>query len=197
MDVGDNKSRDRDADLFFDSRGKVRGLADVDDSIHRQDYVEWEVTTSSADYPDFDKIYDEFKADNVPTEIGGLAAPVFEAMMLDPTDEDFENEERPQRQILDGGGVSYLFPGSNDQMVLEENPTGTLADWSLLGMPRNLDGDKDPTTDPPQADETVPGDSTADPNWKYEMLPVMVRVSWNSRVLGTMTTDLRTVIAKK
>ena len=49
-------------------------------------------------------------------------------------------------------------------------------------------------------DRSIDGDSTADntnANAVYEMLPVMVRVSWESRILGDMTTDLRTIIAKK
>ena len=172
-------------------------------------YVAQSAIDSIRAYPDFDKIYVAFnanKGDDPPVPLASVwSPPDFAAMMLDPTD------PNGQRQILDGGQVRFLFPGPDNQTVLEENPTGVLVDWSLLGMQhvvnldndpfiqpgRNLDGDKDPTTDPPQAGETAPGDSTADPSWKYEMLPVMVRVSWNSRILGDMTTELRTIIAKK
>lgn len=138
-------------------------------------YVAQSAIDSIRAYPDFDKIYVAFNAntgDDPPVPLASMwSPPDFAAMMLDPTD------PAGLRQILDGGQVRYFFP--DDGSFLREDMTDPWFD----GVDRSIDGDS-------TADNT-------NANAVYEMLPVMVRVSWESRILGDMTTDLRTIIAKK
>ena len=143
-------------------------------------YVAQSAIDSIRAYPDFDKIYVAFNAntgDDPPVPLASVwSPPDFAAMMLDPTD------YAGLRQILDGGQVSYFFP--DDGSFLREDMTGP---WFI-----DVDGN--------ETNRSIDGNNTVDTTsvaTTYEMLPVMVRVSWESRILGDMTTDLRTIIAKK
>ena len=123
-------------------------------------------------YPEFDQMYTAFRGrympGNEPADSGAWSSPDFAAMMADPTDP-------TGLEILDGWQVSYIFPETGTS--LDETKTGP---W-FNGVPESID-------DNGTADNTNASD-------EYEMLPVMVRVSWESRILGDMTTELRTIIA--
>lgn len=130
-------------------------------------------------YPEFDQMYTAFRGrlvaldpaiNNPPVDTGNWSLPDFAAMMVDPTDP-------TGLKILDGWQVSYIFPETGTS--LDETKTGP---W-FNGVTESID-------DNGTADNTNAND-------EYEMLPVMVRVSWDSRMLGDMTYELRTIIAKK
>lgn len=144
-------------------------------------YVAQSAIDSIRAYPDFDKMYVAFNAntgDDPPVPLASVwSPPDFAAMMRDPAG----------LQILDEGQVSFLFPGDGTNLL--ETETG----------PWFIDVDGNETNRSIDGNNTVNTTSVAT---TYEMLPVMVRVTWVRGTLETgapdiWTYDLRTVIAKK
>ena len=76
----------------------------------------------------------------------------------------------------DGFAGEVFFPVIDDASVLRED-----AEFAVMGMPRDLDGDGD-----------IDGLDHSD---DYQLLPVVVRVTWRTSTGQTSTYQLRTLLA--